>query len=242
LSANRPDQRQDASASRSDDSVVLAAETLRDKRTAAEPTAPKGEDRVTWFWRICGGTVLSVVALAVVTVYNQFNTALADLRSAVNQAVASQADLVQKEEFSGRLTSVWNSIKEAQGLRETVTALKERALVMDQKNKEDDLKAEALAKDVQTLSGTVSGLKERALLSDHKAKAEEDAKETLRKELRDLTSAVTVMKERLEVQDQKIKQDQEHKALLQALHQLRERLTALEGQYRVTMPTPQESK
>jgi hypothetical protein len=242
VSANRPDQRQAASPSRAEDSLVLAAATLRNSTAAPLPPAPKGEDRLTWFWRICGGTVLSVLALAAVTVYNQFNAALGDLRSAINHAVESQADLVKKDEFNGRLAAVWNGIKEAQGLSETVTTLKERSLVLDHKLKEDDQKAESLGKEVQALTAMVSGLKERALLSEQKAKSDDEVKETLRKELRDMTATITTLKERLEVQDQRIKQDQEYKVLLLALDQLRGRLAVLEGQHKVATPTPPESK
>jgi hypothetical protein len=240
LSANRPDQRQEQNSSRLAEGTAAAAETLRSTSAPPAEGAPKGEEKMSLLWRVFGGTLLSILALAAVTVYTQFNNGLNDLRGAVNHAAASQADLVKKEEFNARMTSVWNGIKEAQGLKESVTALKERSLVADQEMKEEAARADSVARDLQALSAATSALRERAILFDHKAKTDEDVKETLRKELRELTGLVTLLKERMEVQDQRIQQEIEHKEMIQALHQLRERLAVLEMQHKGPVPVSKE--
>jgi hypothetical protein len=190
---------------------VLAAETLRN--AAAAPAAPaKGEERGSVFWRVCGGTVLSIVALVAVTLYQQLSAGVNELRSSVaaintdlrkdlTQLGQAHADVVKKDEFNGRLTTVWASIKE-----------------------------------LQPLAGAVGSLKERALVRDQQEKADAEVKEQLRKQVTALEAAVTVLKERLTVREQQAKEEQARRELVQELQQLRERLANVEGRQAVSTP------
>jgi hypothetical protein len=189
---------------------VLAAETLRN---AAAPAAPaKGEERGSVFWRVCGGTVLSIVALVAVTLYQQLTAAVNELRTSVaaintdlrkdlTQLGQAHADLVKKDEFNGRLTTVWASIKE-----------------------------------LTPLSGAVGSLKERALVRDQQEKADAEVKEQLRKDVQALEAAVTVLKERLTVREQQAQAEEAHRELVQGLQQLRERLANVEGRQAAATP------
>ncbi len=204
---NRNDQRP----APSPEAPVLAAETLRN--AAAAPEAPaKSEERGSVFWRVCGGTVLSIVALVAVTLYQQLTAAVNELRSSVaavntdlrkdlTQLGQGHADLVKKDEFNGRLTKVWDSLKE-----------------------------------MPALANAVGSLKERALLRDQQEKADAEAKDQLRKEVQALEAAMTVLKERLTVREQQAKDEQARRELVQELQQLRERLANVEGRQAVAAP------
>jgi hypothetical protein len=127
---------------------VLAAETLRRgaERPPASTDTAKGEERISLFWRVFGGTILSIAALVVITVYNQFSSTLTDLRKEMNQLYENRAELLRKDEFNNRLTSVWNSMKELQTANQNLVALNERAKLVDQqlerqiKNADEDRK------------------------------------------------------------------------------------------------------
>src|SRR5262249_42444151 len=72
---------------------LLTAEILRNAASACEPKAKgKGEDGVSPFWRIFGATILSIVALAAVTLYQQLAGGLSEVRHELGQ-------LTRKEEF-----------------------------------------------------------------------------------------------------------------------------------------------
>src|SRR5262249_49703584 len=139
---------------------ILAAEALRNSSPPAPDTAPpptKHEERMPLFWRVFGGTLLSIAALVILTLCQHFNNSLnelrgelstlndrlrkdmghinADLRKDLNHINETHGDLVRKEEFNSRLKSVWDSVKELRELQVTVSGLKERAMLRDQEVK-----------------------------------------------------------------------------------------------------------
>jgi len=194
-------------------SPILLAETLRN---AANPspaeTAPRsgGEEHGSVFWRVLGGTVLSIAAMITVTLYQQITSSINDVRNSVaglntdlrkdlGQVIQTQADLVRKDEFNSRMTSVWAGIKDAQAVQLTVTRLKERSLVRDQQEK-----------------------------------ADADVREEMRKELQQATAAVAVLKEQTLRQEQHAREEQGRLELLQEVQRLRERLATLEGRQGTT--------
>jgi hypothetical protein len=127
-------------------SGLLAAETLRNCADGPPAQAPRGEERISVFWRVFGGTILSIAALAILTVYNQFAGTLTDLRKEVNQLYENRAELLRKDEFNNRLTSVWSGLKDLQSANQNLAALNERARLVDQqferqlKSADDDRK------------------------------------------------------------------------------------------------------
>jgi hypothetical protein len=153
MTENRPDRKDEPHALvRVNGATVLSAETLRNASPPYLPAEPpKGEERVSVFWRIFGGTLLSIAALVVITVYQQFTNGLRDLRSEVNRLTETRAELVKKDEFNTRNTSLWNSIKELQTANAAVTALKERAELRDQQLKAEAEARKELARELQLL-------------------------------------------------------------------------------------------
>jgi hypothetical protein len=149
--------------------TLLAAETLRSTALAGVPA--KGEERLPVFWRVFGATLLSIAALVVITLCQHFSSSLNELRSDLGhlnedlrkdmaRLNESQAHLVPKEEFSTRITSVWNSIKELQTLSSTVAALKEKALVRDEQLREQEERRE-LVRELQRLRERLATLEGR---------------------------------------------------------------------------------
>lgn len=143
--------------------TLLAAETLRSTTTAGEPAvAAKSEERVSVFWRIFGATLLSIAALVVLTLCQHFNSSLNELRSDlghVNEDLRKElgrvneahAELLKKEEFSFRMKSVWDGMKELREGLTNIAALKERAAITDQRLKTDEDEQKALAHEIQRL-------------------------------------------------------------------------------------------
>ncbi len=109
---------------------MLASETLRNAANRVIRTdKPKGEEGISMFWRVFGGTILSIVALVFITAYTQMTGTMSDLRKELNQV---QGDLLKKDEFNNRLTTMWSSIKDLQTANNTLVALNERFKLIDQ--------------------------------------------------------------------------------------------------------------
>jgi len=159
-------------------STLVASESLRSADSSGAAAAPiKGEERISLFWRVFGGTILSIVALVSVTLYQQLVGNLNEMRNEVNRINESRTELIKKEEMDTRLTRIWTSIRELQAVEATITAMKERSLVRDQQVKDEQQRAALELKELQALRETVTYLKERALLHDQRMKEEEERKE-----------------------------------------------------------------
>jgi chromosome segregation ATPase len=123
-------------------STPVLAEALRAGSEAGKAAAPAGDEgKISIFWRVFGGTLLSIAALVLVTVYQQFTSGIndlrneaghinADLRKDLGRLSEAQGDLVKKEDLNGRARAMWDAIKEVQADRSTLTTLKERCTVL----------------------------------------------------------------------------------------------------------------
>lgn len=164
-------------------SSILMSETLRDsiplRPTDKPERASSGEDRMPLFWRVFGGTILSILALAVITVCQYFNGVLSglrgdmgrlneeirkemsrvdtDLRKDLGRLNEAQGTVVKVEDFNSRLKSVWDNIKELQTLSATVSALKERDLLREQHLREEAERKE-LVRELQLLRERLANL------------------------------------------------------------------------------------
>jgi len=128
-------------------------ETLRSATHSAalSPAAAKAEERLSWFWRVFGGTLLSLAGLVGVTLYQQFNASFRELRTDLNRLNETRGDWVKNEEFNNRITSLWNSLKELQVVNATVTAARERVGLLEQQVKTGDDERRELIREVQQL-------------------------------------------------------------------------------------------
>jgi hypothetical protein len=140
--------------------AILAAETLR---TSAPGDAPaKREEGPSALWKVFGGTLLSVGALAVITLCQHFNGRLNALQADVNYQSTDlrkdlihlgegQAELLKKEEFNNRLKSVWDSLKDLHEAAAFLAALKERTALSEQQLRVAAEERKELMREVQQL-------------------------------------------------------------------------------------------
>jgi hypothetical protein len=200
--------------------TVLAAETLRRASNLAPDAAPpnKEEERISVFWRVFGGTLLSITALVIITVYNNFSGTLSDLRKDLNSQIETRADLLKKDEFNTRLTSVWNGLKDVQGGLGAVTALTERAKALEQQLKtgEDDRK-ELRRQLEQQRRAAEEERKDWCRKLDEQRKAGEDERRELARKL----------------EEQRKGHEDERKELTREMQKLGERLAAVESRQAV---------
>jgi septal ring factor EnvC (AmiA/AmiB activator) len=141
--------------------LALAAETLRSAACNAkgDDEPARGEMRISVFWRVFGGTLLSIGAVVCMTVYQQFSANLNDLRAAVNHVTELQADVLKKDELNTRTNAIWASLK---NLDNDVPSLKTRAAIMESQLKAAEQERKDLATQVQLLRERLASLEGRA--------------------------------------------------------------------------------
>jgi DNA repair exonuclease SbcCD ATPase subunit len=141
-------------------SAVLVEETLRNSGSAGAPA--KREDGPSAFWKVFGGTLLSIAALVAITLCQHFNARLnelqaesnyqnTDLRKELSRLGEAQAGLLKKDEFNNRLKSVWDSLKDLREESAALAALKERAGATEQQLRAAEAERKELQRDVQQL-------------------------------------------------------------------------------------------
>jgi hypothetical protein len=158
----------DSAVMRPRNNVAAMSETLRNGAAAGADAPARGDDRLPLFWRVFGGTLLSIAALVVVTVYQQFSNSLFELRNDMIHLNEARADLLKKDDFNTRLTSVWNSIKDLQTAQATVTGLRERAALLEQHLKDAETDRKEMTHKMDQLRDRIAVL-EGQLKSKHAA-------------------------------------------------------------------------
>jgi DNA repair exonuclease SbcCD ATPase subunit len=198
--------------------IILTTEALRGVPASSQynSKATKApEERISVFWRVFGGTLLSIAALVCITLFQQFTNGLSEVRTNLNRLNEGRGDLVKLDDFNTRMGAMWTSIKELQAASGAVPALKERltSIELQIKTGQDQL-SERLSvvanslKEVETANAALSALKERSALLEQQLKTGED----------------------------------ERKELAREIQRLRERLAALEGRQNLGPPAKSNSK
>ena len=78
---------------------LAAAETARSAAESGAKAEPKTDDHhISVFWRVFGGTILSIVALVTITIYNNMSSSITELRNEVSREREARAELVQRLE------------------------------------------------------------------------------------------------------------------------------------------------
>jgi hypothetical protein len=153
----------------------LVAETLRSAAEVKEDTPAKPEDKVPVMWRIFGGTVLSILALMLVTVYQQIHGALGELRGDlghldkdVRRELArfseAQGELVKADKYSASNKGIWDAIKELRDDHAVLLAVKERLAVTAESFKTSEEQQKDLAREVQQMREMKAAEDERRAL------------------------------------------------------------------------------
>jgi hypothetical protein len=193
------------------DSAILAVETLRNAAASADDSVKSGkkEDRLSVFWRVFGTTILSIAALVIITVYQQFSSSLNDLRSNVSHLTESRGDLVKGDEFNNLSASMWSSIKELQADKAAFLALKERSDWLEQQVKDGQ----------DQVNGHFAALKTHL-----------KELETAKADMESVKGQFALLEQQLQ------KDDEERKELVREIQQVREREAALEGRQGMVPP------
>ena len=235
----------------SDTLDALPAQFESMRIAAGPPPDPRldREDRLTLFWRVFGGTILSICALAAVTVYNNLSSGISELRteltrtnnelrSEIARGNEARGDLTRKDEFNSRLTTVWDGIKtmQAQGVAQSAAAsaqrgefdgLKDRlarlTADLEASRKDGVTSADGLKRDLAALDT----LKEKVLAFGTELKASRDELMRIRVEV-DRNQAYD--NERKNSRDRQFALfDETVKELLKAVQDCREKIARLEG-------------
>src|SRR5439155_26275606 len=92
---------------------------------------------------------------------NEYNHLNADLRKDFARLAEGQGELAKKDEVSTRLRSVWDSMKELQAERATLTAVKERCAILQDLYRAGVEERKELGQEMQKLREGRAGEEER---------------------------------------------------------------------------------
>ena len=140
-------------------SGAVVAETLRNACAPpvayATPAQPRGEERISLFWRVFGGTILSIAALVGLTIYQSFAGSLNDLRTSINHVNELQANLATKDDLNTRATAIWAASKDvtaqAADLKTRTALLETQLRSADEERKELNREILSLRERLRTL-------------------------------------------------------------------------------------------
>jgi chromosome segregation ATPase len=189
---------------------LVVSETLRSSAESSTSANKKvdSEDKdgehMSLFWRVFGGTILSISSLVVITLYNNLSTGISDLRTDLNKERDAQAELVKKDDFNNRSTNIYDRLRtldamkiDLEGLRERVTA---NATDMQGVKKDTGAIVEELKKEV---GGTAEGLKKDVAATADMMKKDEALMEIIKERLAAVESlkkdvaAIEVLKDKV---------------------------------------------
>ena len=161
------------------DGTPVVAETLRAVAAAhqRDTAPPKDEEKMSLFWRVFGGTILSIAALVAVTLYNNLQSGITELRAELsrereaNAGLAKKDDLdrereartafARKDDLDSRLTKQYERIRAIEAQKADIEGLRERvagnAAAVEAARKE----AAAAAELVKRETGALELLRER---------------------------------------------------------------------------------
>jgi hypothetical protein len=171
---------------------LVAAEVLRNAASSCEPkTKAKGEENVSPFWRIFGATILSIVALAAITLYQQLAGGLSEVRHEL-------AQMTKKEEFVASRSKVWEKFFEIQKNTEHGdVVLADRCARLEQQLAHLDVVRKEMLHELQWLrQATVSALKDRSRLLEQQVKNGQTEYHEMVKELQQLQTRLAALEGR----------------------------------------------
>lgn len=174
--ADRPDDELDYG--QREASISFAAETLRPK--AAD--AGKPDEKISVFWRVFGGTILSITALVVIQAYQSISGNVHELRNDQTRMREQAADFVKKDELSNRTTSLWNRMQELQNLNAAVSVAGNRLSGFEQQL----AAGERDRKEIQNALGALHALREKDAALEKQLRDAETERKELARELQQL--------------------------------------------------------
>jgi chromosome segregation ATPase len=194
--------------------------------SAAPTTKEKNdEEKMSLFWRLFGGTVLSIAALVAITVYNNLQTNISELRAEISRINEARSELIKKDDLNSRLAVVIEQTKALQTQETTqngsLTAL--QAGVTELKDRIATIKGETEATRKDGTTALDTSRKEFGGLIETVRKEQTAINDQLKKDI----AAIEVIRERLTgIETLKKDLDVVRKDLT-AIESLRDRLTMI---------------
>ena len=139
------------------DTSELTSETMRSAADSSGTgkTDSNEDEKMSLFWRVFGGTILSIAALGSITLYNAMSSSISELRGELNREREARAELVKKDEFNSRTSNQYERMRSFDGLKVEHEALKERfnanAAILDGVKKDSVGTTDAVKKDAAAL-------------------------------------------------------------------------------------------
>ncbi len=201
--------------------ISFAAETMRAQQLVAEPNKP--EEKISVFWRVFGGTILSITALVAIQAYQAQASNIHDIRADQNRLREVASDFVKKDELTSRTSTLWNRVQELQNLNANVTVVGTKLATIEAQANNADRER----RDMQTAIMQLTGLREKmGQVDENKKLAEQDHKEVV-----SILAAMQGLRDKdAHLEKKLLDAETERKELLREIQSLRERLAKIEGQ------------
>lgn len=152
----------------SERNLILAAETLRASDTSPGMPAPPvpvvahADEKISLFWRVFGGTILSITALIVINAYQSLGSNIHEVRGDLNRLRETAGDFIKKDDYNARHTTLWTSIREAQNLSAPVTALTSKIAALEQQVAAGEAERRELIRELQAFRERLAKLEGRS--------------------------------------------------------------------------------
>jgi len=189
----------------------------------AESKAKVGDDeKIHIFWRVFGGALISVAALASLTLYNSLQSSIVELRSDLARFNEARGDFVRKDEFNSRISNNYERLSSVQtqntshstamaGLKSECDSQKERLVKqgadLETVRRDTAAAVEAMKKDVSSLEVVKEKL--TVMAAELKIAREESLK-----------ARMDVERNQLADQERKARRDDQHKDVEKTLKEL----------------------
>jgi hypothetical protein len=166
-------------------SLPLQVEMLRQSSESGKPQASeKEESKIPLFWRVFGGTVLSITALIVMTAYQSLSGNIADLgrqidhletdmRKEMSRLGDLQGDFVRKDECESRFKGVWTSLNNIKEDRKGILEVRQRCESLLDQQRDTVKQRGKIQSDIQDVREHHAAAQGRADLRDELARLRE---------------------------------------------------------------------
>ncbi len=127
----------------------VESETMREGSAQRSSTPTNNQvDGVSTFWRIFGGTILSICALVAMTIYQQFAASLVELRAGLQRLNEQNVEMVKKGDLDNRTTPIWAALKD---VTMTLPELKTKTMLLATQFQQAEQERKELYKELHNL-------------------------------------------------------------------------------------------
>jgi hypothetical protein len=234
---------QDDEQASTDTGTPVVAETFRSAAQSAQPPAKSEDEKMSLFWRVFGGTILSIAALVAITVFNNIQSSINDLRGEATRAREALASVVKredldrereartglakKEDVDARIKTQYERIRAIEAYKVDIEAAKERAhsaaAAVENLKKELAASVDMLKRD----TATIELFRERLTVLTGESKLASEAVNRMQSELEKNKASDLERKLFRDAQAKTI--DDTMRELQRAVQDCREKLARLEG-------------